>query len=47
MEWRELIVDGFDRLPDLADEALSGVKTADQDWAPRPATNPSAGPCGI
>ena len=40
MEWRELIVDGFERLPDLAEEALSGVRAADLDWPPRPGCNP-------
>jgi hypothetical protein len=40
MEWRELIVDGFDRLPDLAGEALAGVRAADLDWAPGPGRNP-------
>ena len=40
MEWRELIVDGFERLPDLAEEALSGVRAADLDRAPGPGANP-------
>ena len=40
MEWRELIVDGFERLPDLAEEALSGVPAADLDRPPRPDANP-------
>ena len=40
MEWQELIVDGFDRLPELAEEALAGVRAADLDWPPRPGTNP-------
>jgi hypothetical protein len=40
MEWRELIVDGFERLPDLAEEALAGVRAADLDWPPRPGCNP-------
>ena len=46
MEWRELIVDGFERLPDLAEEALAGVRAADLDRAPGPARIPSAGRCG-
>jgi hypothetical protein len=40
VEWRELIVDGFERLPDLAEEALSGVRAAHLDWPPRPGCNP-------
>jgi hypothetical protein len=34
MEWQELIVDGYDRLPDLMKEALSGLSIADLDWQP-------------
>ena len=40
MEWRELIVDGYDRLPELVEEVLAGVRTADLDWPPRPGCNP-------
>jgi hypothetical protein len=40
VEWRELIVDSYDRLPDLVEEALAGVRTTDLDWQPRPGTNP-------
>lgn len=40
MEWRELIVDGYERLPDLVEEALAGVRAADLDWPPRPGANP-------
>jgi hypothetical protein len=40
VEWRELIVDGFERLPDLAEEALAGVRAADLDRAPGPGANP-------
>jgi len=40
MEWRELIVDGFERLPELAEEALAGVRQADLDWPPAPGCNP-------
>ena len=40
MEWRELVVDGFDRLPELVEEALAGVRTADLDRPPRPGANP-------
>lgn len=39
MDWRELIVDGYDRLPDLMREVLAGVGRADLDWQPRPACN--------
>ncbi len=31
MEWRELIVDGYDRLPDLMKKALVGVRMAELD----------------
>jgi len=34
MEWRELIVDGYDRLPDLLEEVLAGLRVADLDWQP-------------
>lgn len=40
MEWRELLVDGFDRLPELMEEVLAGVRTADLDRPPRPGANP-------
>jgi len=40
VEWRELIVDGFERLPDLVEEALAGVRAADLDWHPQPGCNP-------
>jgi hypothetical protein len=40
MDWRELIVDGYERLPELAEEALAGVRLADLDRAPRPGCNP-------
>ncbi|MFQ5801424.1 MAG: DinB family protein [Candidatus Methylomirabilales bacterium] len=34
MEWCELIVDGYDRLPDLVKEVLEGLRTVDLDWQP-------------
>jgi len=34
MEWRELIVDGYDRLPDVMREVLAGLRVADLDWQP-------------
>lgn len=34
MKWRELIVDAYDRLPDLMKEALVGLGTADLDRQP-------------
>ena len=34
MEWRELIVDGYDRLPDLMTDVLAGLGRADLDWQP-------------
>jgi hypothetical protein len=40
MDWRELVVDGYDRLPELVEEALQGVRAADLDWAPAPRCNP-------
>jgi hypothetical protein len=40
VEWRELVVDGYDRLPELMEEVLAGVRTADLDWPPRPGCNP-------
>ena len=40
MEWRALIVDGFERLPELAEEAFAGVHAADFDRPPQPGANP-------
>jgi hypothetical protein len=40
VEWRELIVDGYERLPDLVKEVLAGVRAADLDWEPAPDCNP-------
>jgi hypothetical protein len=40
VEWQELIVDGFERLPDLAEEAMAGVPAADLDRPPAPGANP-------
>jgi DinB superfamily len=40
VDWRELIVDAYDRLPELVEEALAGVRAADLDWPPRPGCNP-------
>ncbi|MGH7266656.1 MAG: DinB family protein [Candidatus Rokuibacteriota bacterium] len=34
MEWRELIVDGYDRLPDLMKEVLAGLPTGALDQPP-------------
>jgi hypothetical protein len=34
MEWRELIVDGYDRLPDEVKGVLAGLSAADLDWQP-------------
>ena len=34
MEWRELMVDGYDRLPDLMKEVLAGLRMADLDRQP-------------
>jgi hypothetical protein len=40
VEWRELMVDGFDRLPELMEEVLAGVRADDLGWPPRPGCNP-------
>jgi DinB superfamily len=40
VEWRALIVDGFERLPELAEEAFAGVRAADFDRPPQPGANP-------
>ena len=40
MEWRELIVDAYERLPELAEEGLAGIRQADLDWQPWPGLNP-------
>lgn len=34
MEWRELIIDGYDRLPDSMKELLAGARLADLDRQP-------------
>jgi DinB superfamily len=34
MEWRELIVDGYDRLPDELKSTLAGLSVAELDWQP-------------
>jgi hypothetical protein len=34
MEWRELILDGYDRLPDLVKEVLAGFRMGELDWQP-------------
>jgi DinB superfamily len=34
MDWRELIVDGYDRLPELMQGVLSGLRQAELDWQP-------------
>ena len=39
MEWRQLIVDGYDRLPDLMKEVLAGLRAADLDQQPHPDCN--------
>lgn len=40
MEWWKLIVDGFERLPELAGEAFAGVRAPDFDRPPQPGANP-------
>jgi DinB superfamily len=40
VDWRQLIVDGFERLPELAEEAFAGVRAADFDRPPQPGANP-------
>jgi DinB superfamily len=39
MEWRELVVDGYDRLPELMEEVLGRVSVADLDRQPHPDGN--------
>lgn len=39
MTWRELIVDGYGRLPELMSEALAGLVIADLDRQPHPDCN--------
>lgn len=39
MEWRELIVDGYDRLPELLEEVLAGFRIGDLDRQPHPDCN--------
>jgi hypothetical protein len=40
MEWRELIVDGYDRLPDLVKEALGRLPASVLDRPPQRGANP-------
>ena len=39
MEWRELIIDGYDRLPEMMKEVLAGLRMADLDQQPHPDCN--------
>ncbi len=39
MEWRDLIVDGYDRLPDMLKELLAGLPVTDLDQQPYPDGN--------
>ena len=39
VQWRELIVDGYDRLPELMEEVLAGFRATDLDWQPGGAGN--------
>jgi DinB superfamily len=39
VEWRELIVDGYDRLPEMLEDVLRGLRPADLDWQPHPDCN--------
>ncbi|HLC42240.1 MAG TPA: DinB family protein [Methylomirabilota bacterium] len=39
MEWRELIVDGYHRLPDVMKHVLAGLRMADLDRQPHPDCN--------
>jgi len=39
MEWRELIVDGYDRLPGVMKRVLAGLRMADLDRQPHPDCN--------
>ncbi len=39
MEWRDLIVDGYDRLPELMKDVLAGLRMADLDRQPHPDCN--------
>ncbi len=39
MDWRALIVDGYERLPDVMKEVLAGVRPADLDQQPHPDCN--------
>jgi len=39
MEWRELVVDGYDRLPEVMKEVLAGLRMADLDQQPHRACN--------
>jgi DinB superfamily len=35
MDWRELLIDGYDRLPDEMKEVLAGLSIAELDWQPQ------------
>jgi hypothetical protein len=39
VEWRDLIVDGYDRLPELMEEVLAGLRIGDLDRQPQPDCN--------
>jgi len=39
MEWHDLLIDGFGRVPELLESVLKGLTQDDLDWQPRPDCN--------
>jgi len=39
MEWKELLLDGYGRIPQELEKILKGLTKADLDWQPHPACN--------
>ena len=39
MEWRELLIDGYDRVPQVLERTLKGLTRTDLKWQPKPDCN--------
>ena len=39
MEWKELLLDGYERIPQELEKILAGLKPLDLDWRPNPECN--------
>jgi len=39
MEWNDLLLDGYGRVPEVLERVLKGLTQDDLDWQPRPDCN--------